>query len=115
MIAGEYTPMAEIPAQMTQLMLPCMPTTRFISGRPFTRTGTQLGPCSGGGVIINSTTGQSVQALSTITKIRGSVSAALPDGEGGYIAGNFETVGHVARNNIARINADGSVHPFNQM
>jgi hypothetical protein len=42
------------------------------------------------------------------------VSAAEPDGAGGwYIGGAFTMVGAETRNNIARINADGSLHPWN--
>ena len=41
------------------------------------------------------------------------VQKMVSDKSGGYfLAGNFGMVGNEKRNNIARINADGSVHPF---
>ncbi|HRH70966.1 MAG TPA: delta-60 repeat domain-containing protein, partial [Flavobacteriales bacterium] len=44
----------------------------------------------------------------------GRVNTAIPDGEGGYyIGGTFTRVGTVTRNRLARINADGSLHPWN--
>ncbi len=44
----------------------------------------------------------------------GAVYAALPDGSGGwYIGGAFTQVGGVVRNRIARINSDGTLHPWN--
>jgi hypothetical protein len=44
----------------------------------------------------------------------GAVSAAIPDGSGGwFIGGTFTTVNRVARNRLARINADGSLHSWN--
>ncbi|MGZ5133864.1 MAG: delta-60 repeat domain-containing protein, partial [Flavitalea sp.] len=44
----------------------------------------------------------------------GDVYCALPDGEGGwYIGGTFSAVGGEERNMLARINADGSLHPWN--
>ncbi|HMQ77707.1 MAG TPA: hypothetical protein PKE21_16665, partial [Flavobacteriales bacterium] len=40
--------------------------------------------------------------------------AAIPDGSGGwYVGGSFDKIGFTARSRIARINADGSVHPWN--
>src|SRR4051812_36883435 len=43
----------------------------------------------------------------------GIVYAVVPDGSGGwYIGGNFTRVGNFTRNNIARINADGSVNTW---
>lgn len=44
----------------------------------------------------------------------GPVYASFADSAGGfYIGGDFSSVGGVPRNNLARINADGSVHPWN--
>lgn len=46
-------------------------------------------------------------------QVNGSVISALPDGSGGWIVGgSFTTVGSSKRNNLARINSDGSVHPL---
>lgn len=43
-----------------------------------------------------------------------SVNAIIPDGNGGwYIGGSFTHVGGISRNNLARVNADGSVHAWN--
>lgn len=40
--------------------------------------------------------------------------AAVPDGSGGwYIGGDFSDVGGVERARLARVNSDGSLHPFN--
>ncbi|QQR85982.1 MAG: T9SS type A sorting domain-containing protein [Flavobacteriales bacterium] len=40
--------------------------------------------------------------------------AAIPDGSGGwYVGGSFDQIGFTSRSRIARINADGSVHPWN--
>jgi hypothetical protein len=47
-------------------------------------------------------------------KVVGSVSAAVPDGSGGwYIGGSFSKVGGVSRSNLARVLADGSVAAWN--
>ncbi|MHA3789563.1 T9SS type A sorting domain-containing protein [Flavobacterium hauense] len=47
-------------------------------------------------------------------KPNGVVRAVVPDGAGGwYIGGQFTAVGGEARNRIARINSDGSLHPWN--
>lgn len=44
----------------------------------------------------------------------GDVYVALPDGSGGwYIGGTFSAVGGQERKLLARINADGSLHPWN--
>lgn len=46
-------------------------------------------------------------------QIEGSVDAAVSDGAGGwYIAGSFSKINGVARANLARINADGSLHAW---
>ena len=47
-------------------------------------------------------------------KVEGNVVTAVGDGNGGwYVGGNFNSIGGVTRNNIARINSDGTVHPWN--
>ena len=44
----------------------------------------------------------------------GVVDIAIPDGAGGwYIGGQFTQVGGLSRNSLARINASGTVLPFN--
>ncbi|MDQ3021791.1 MAG: delta-60 repeat domain-containing protein, partial [Bacteroidota bacterium] len=44
----------------------------------------------------------------------GDVETSAPDGNGGwYIGGSFNSVGGQPRNYIARINSDGTVHPWN--
>jgi hypothetical protein len=44
----------------------------------------------------------------------GELYAVISDGEGGwYVSGEFEEVDGVPRTGIARINADGSLHPWN--
>ncbi len=64
---------------------------------------------TGGGVPINAISGQPV---SIFPKVDGTVSVCVPDGSGGwYIGGDFTLVGNVARNNIARIRSDGTLHP----
>lgn len=46
-------------------------------------------------------------------KPNGTVHTIIPDGAGGiYIGGEFTAVGSESRVRIARINADGSLHPF---
>ena len=70
---------------------------------------TQIGPYTGGGVPINSSTGAPVAAF---PKINGTVYATCTDGNGGwFVGGSFTAVGAVARNNIAHILSSGSVDP----
>ena len=46
-------------------------------------------------------------------RINGTVSVAVPDGSGGwYIGGSFTNIEGETRNNIARINSDGSLHDW---
>lgn len=46
--------------------------------------------------------------------VSGVVNTAIADGAGGwFIGGNFTSVGISLRDNLARINADGSVHTWN--
>jgi len=50
----------------------------------------------------------------SFAKPNGSVLTSIPDGQGGwFIGGRFTTVGGQPRNIIARINADGSLNPWN--
>ena len=51
---------------------------------------------------------------SGLPQVDGYLHSALPDGNGGwYIGGQFEFVDGVPRKNLARINPDGSIHPWN--
>ena len=78
--------------------------TLYIGG-----TFTQVGPRTGGGVPIDST---SALPVGSFPKVGGQVYASVPDGSGGwYIGGVFTVVGTVARNNLAHILANGSVDP----
>ena len=50
----------------------------------------------------------------TFPKVEVNVVTAVGDVNGGwYVGGNFNSIGGVTRNNIARINSDGTVHPWN--
>jgi hypothetical protein len=70
---------------------------------------TQVGPYTGYGVPINTSTGQPV---SVFPKINGRVDAVCADGNGGwFVGGYFSIVGGVARNSIAHILSNGSVDP----
>lgn len=73
-------------------------------------TFTQVGPFTGTGVVIDSTTGLPL----VIPKVTGVVHDVEPDGSGGwFIAGNISAVGGVARNKMAHILADGTVDAWN--
>jgi hypothetical protein len=66
-----------------------------------------VGPWTGGG--LRFTAGANAP-LAGGAPVRGSVSAAIPDGAGGwFIGGSFDSVGGQAHPNIARIQPDGSV------
>ena len=68
---------------------------------------TQVGPNTGRGVPLDATTGSPVALY---PKVTGKVSAAVPDGSGGwYIGGEFTGVGGVARRYLAHIKSDGTV------
>jgi hypothetical protein len=76
---------------------------------------TSIGKCSGSGIPVSISTGEPVAALASIAKVEGSIRTAVPDGAGGwYIGGSFSKVGGQTRSQLARINADGSLHPFNK-
>ena len=63
-----------------------------------------VGPYTGGGVALDTTTGIYGSAL---PKVDGSIYIVVPDGSGGwYIGGEFTKVGDITRNNIAHILAD---------
>ena len=78
---------------------------------------TQVGPFTGLGVPLDAATGMPVGGFPRVTNntvVAGLVSAAVPDGSGGwYIGGTFTEVGGVPRNNIAHILADNTVSPWN--
>jgi hypothetical protein len=79
-------------------------TTTYIGG--YFRS---VGPPSGGGVPLDLATGDSVPGY---PKVSGRVFKCVSDGSGGYyIAGLFNAVGGVARNNLAHIRSDLSVDP----
>ncbi|AFM11140.1 beta strand repeat-containing protein [Turneriella parva] len=72
----------------------------------------EIGPYTGGGVFVGATS--SVQQNITPDFVKGTVHASAPDGNGGYfIGGFFSQVGGQPRSNIARINADGTLHAWN--
>jgi hypothetical protein len=53
------------------------------------------------------------QVSTNFPRPNGSVTAAISDGVGGwYISGTFSLLGNQTRSRIARINADGSLHPW---
>ncbi|MCX5769422.1 MAG: PASTA domain-containing protein [Candidatus Hydrogenedentes bacterium] len=80
------------------------PTLTYIGG-----TFTYVGPNTGGGAVVDSSTGEVVLGSPTVT---GLVQTCVPDGSGGwYIGGAFTKVGRVNRSNIAHILADGTVDP----
>jgi trimeric autotransporter adhesin len=68
---------------------------------------TFLGPYTGGGVPVDTSTGS---AAATFPKVNGSIYAVTADGLGGwYIGGSFTTVNGVTRTRLAHINADGTL------
>ncbi len=72
---------------------------------------TQVGPATGAGVPIDSSSGSPVTGF---PKVVGKVSAVTPDGSGGwYIGGTFTAVGGLTRSNLAHILADNSVSAWN--
>lgn len=63
----------------------------------------------GGGGTLSATSGQPVGVM---PNVNGWVYDAVPDGDGGwFIGGEFDAVGGEPRQNLARINADGSLDP----
>src|SRR5438477_4441633 len=72
---------------------------------------TSVGPASGSGVPINTSTGA---AVTPFPKVTGLVFAVVPDGAGGwYVGGSFTQIGGMPRSNIARILASGAVSGWN--
>jgi hypothetical protein len=72
---------------------------------------TVCGPDIPSGASLNATTG--VPDLAFLNP-NGAVTAAIPDGAGGwFIGGTFTQVGGQARERLARLNADGTLHPWN--
>ena len=70
---------------------------------------TQVGPYTGGGVPIDSSTGA---AVSVFPKINGGIFIVCADGNGGwFVGGKFTSVGGAVRNNIAHILFNGNVDP----
>lgn len=70
-----------------------------------------VGPKTGSLVKVSSTTGI---VDNNFPKVDGKVYTAAEDGNGGwYIGGDFISIGGLTRNNIARINSDGTIHPWN--
>lgn len=70
---------------------------------------TRVGPRSGGGVPVETSSGT---AVASYPRVEGIVHASASDNAGGwYIGGKFRFVGNLPRNNIAHIRADGSVNP----
>jgi hypothetical protein len=72
-------------------------------------TFTYVGPNTGHGVPIDTTSGQ---AVATFPVVNGTVEASIADGAGGwYIGGEFTQVGGEERNRIVHILANGTVNP----
>jgi hypothetical protein len=72
---------------------------------------TRVGPVTGSGVPVEAASGKPV---ATFPIIAGSVSAAAPDGAGGwFVCGEFTSVGGIPRMKLAHIRADNTVAPWN--
>ena len=72
---------------------------------------TIVGPNSGGGVALSTTT--ALPASPNISRIAGTVSAVVSDGAGGwFIGGTFTAAGRLGRGNLAHVLADGSMAPW---
>ncbi len=70
-----------------------------------------VGPASGGGVVLNTTSGAGVQPY---PGIGGAVFAVAPDGAGGwFIGGDFTHVRGQLRSNLAQIDAFGNLTSWN--
>src|SRR5215831_4948002 len=71
----------------------------------------QVGPATGCWVPVDQATGIVEQPF---PKVTGTVSAAAPDGSGGwYLAGAFSAIGGQPRNNLAHVDANGNLLPWN--
>ncbi|MBN1524562.1 MAG: delta-60 repeat domain-containing protein [Spirochaetales bacterium] len=83
-------------------------STLYIGGE-FTKLYPQRGHC----FPVNAATGNAALDPAVVNKVNGPVYAMVSDNNGGfYIGGEFSKVGGYNRYNIARINADGSVHEW---
>jgi hypothetical protein len=72
---------------------------------------TYVGPHNPWGAVVNKVTGNANLSFVNPDYV---VRVAVPDGVGGwYIGGDFTYVGNQVRNHIARINADGTLNPWN--
>jgi trimeric autotransporter adhesin len=70
---------------------------------------TQVGPYTGGGVPLNSSTGLPTAAF---PKINGTVNAVCTDGNGGwFVGGSFLSVDGITQRNIAHILSGGNLDP----
>lgn len=68
---------------------------------------------TGHGAALNNTTGL-LAGSKKVPIINGTVYAAEPDGKGGwYIGGDFTMINDTPRERIARINKNGTIHPWN--
>ena len=66
---------------------------------------------TGAGVVV-AAGGDGAVAPASFPHVEGTVSAAIPDGAGGwYVGGRFTRVGGIARHNLARITVTGAVDP----
>jgi hypothetical protein len=72
-------------------------------------TFTQVGPCSGSGVPLDLATGNKNSSFDWSSMgISGTVSAVIPDGNGGwYIGGAFTSVGNNSISYVAKISSTG--------
>src|SRR4051812_31802779 len=73
---------------------------------------TKVGPATAGAVGVVDTGARTFQP--GFPEVVGSVSAAVPDGAGGwYLGGSFTSVGSVPRTNLAHVDGTGTVTAFN--
>lgn len=107
--SGAVTPprMAETNGVVSTMAL--SGTTLYIGGNF-----TYVGRNTGYGAILSSAGSGTLASGVTQLAASNQVFASAPDGAGGwYIAGTFTNIGSTGRNRIARINADGTLHPWN--
>lgn len=70
----------------------------------------QPAPATGPGAILDPETGRHLGAIQSVAG--GNVNVAVSDGSGGwFIGGSFDSIAGQSRDNLARIRADGSLHP----
>lgn len=71
---------------------------------------TMAGRCSGSGVPITTGQGRLTVPIENLALVSGNVRVSIPDGAGGwYIAGELTSIGGIARNGVAHINADSTL------